>query len=372
MQQTSSNGRSKVAILAPRISELGHDPCGGSELMLWEDARLLRTEGIQVQVYGAAAKLGAPVNILRLRTNRPLITSWEYCTPFAVRESRSILMACNEPTVAGLAPDRAIVRFEWETALPRYWKLPGWLPRFQRAKYLFLSESDREEFLKNYALIPPEAAVTIPYFVDLQLFRPTKTKNGNALRVGFAGQWVHRKGCAALLEAWNIVRQTCQDAELWFAGSDKLWKTNFQVTGANEIGQQVRNAASEGWLKIAGEFSHREMPRFWNELDIAVVPSFEEPFGLVALEALACGVPVVASTVGGLKEIVVDGENGLLVQPRDPAALARALITLIKDEPLRLRLAQAAIRRAGEYSLKRRREALLRLVCERQQSARQH
>ena len=55
------------------------------------------------------------------------------------------------------------------------------------------------------------------------------------------------------------------------------------------------------------------MPQFWNSVDICVVPSLIEPFGLVALEALACGVPVIASAVGGLKEIVVEGKCGLLV-----------------------------------------------------------
>ena len=61
-----------------------------------------------------------------------------------------------------------------------------------------------------------------------------------------------------------------------------------------------------------GEF--REMPRFWNALDIAVVPSFVEAWTRRRFEALACGIPVVAANVGGL-EIVVDGESGLLVPP---------------------------------------------------------
>jgi glycosyltransferase involved in cell wall biosynthesis len=350
---------------------LGHDPCGGSEVMLWEDVRLMQGAGIPVQVYGSAAKQGAPVSIIPVRTNVPLVTSFEYCVPFAMREKRSVLMACNEPTLAGLAPDRSIVRFEWETPLPRYWKLPGWLPRFQRARYLFLSESDRELFLRNHDLIPRERTTVIPYFVDRQSFLPRPRAQRGALRVGYAGQWVPRKGCSVLLDAWRIVRQTCPGAELWFAGSDKLWKTHFIVPGAEEIGQQVRKAAGEGWLKIAGEFSRSEMPRFWNELDIAVVPSFEEPFGLVALEASACGVPVVAGKVGGLMEIVVDRESGLLVPPKDAGALAQALLTLLTNEAMRLRLAEGAVRHAAEYSAERRTGEVLRLLGETEKAARQ-
>jgi glycosyltransferase involved in cell wall biosynthesis len=337
--------------------------------MLWEDARLIENTGMSVRVYGKAAKPGAAVSLIPIRTAAPLISSLEYCLPFVLREKGSVLISSNEPTVAGLAPDRSVVRFDWETPLPRYWKLPGWLPRFQRAKYLFLSESDRQDFLKKHALIPEEAAVAIPYFVDRQSFRAKPREARGALRVGFAGQWVPRKGCATLLDAWRIVRRTHPGAELWFAGSDKIWKTDFVVPGSEEIAGQVGSAAREGWLKIAGEFARSEMPRFWNELDIAVVPSWEEPFGLVALEALACSVPVVASNVGGLKEIVTDGESGLLVPPKDAETLARTLVTLLTNEELRLRLAAGAARRAGEYSAERRTDELVKLLRGRKEAS---
>jgi N-acetyl-alpha-D-glucosaminyl L-malate synthase BshA len=76
--------------------------------------------------------------------------------------------------------------------------------------------------------------------------------------------------------------------------------------------------------------------------DLFLLPSDTESFGLAALEALACGVPVVASDVGGLPEVVRNGETGLLVPPRDPAALARAVAALLSDEPRRAAMAQAA------------------------------
>jgi len=181
--------------------------------------------------------------------------------------------------------------------------------------------------------------------------------------VGFAGQWVESKGCNVLLDAWQIVRQTCPDAELLFAGSDKLWKGASPTPGSADAGRRIREAASQGWLNIAGEFRRAEMPQFWNSLDIAVVPSFNEAFGLVALEASACGIPVVASDVGGLKDIVVGGETGLFVPVRDSAALAHALLMLLTDEPLRQRLGEGARRRAEEFSQERRSQKLLQL-CE--------
>jgi len=101
------------------------------------------------------------------------------------------------------------------------------------------------------------------------------------------------------------------------------------------------------------------MPKFWNSVDVAVVPSLYEPFGLVALEALACGVPVVATTAGGLKEIVEDGKSGLLVPPGDAPALARALLALLTNGSLRTKLAEDARQRAEQFSLELRSARLL-------------
>jgi glycosyltransferase involved in cell wall biosynthesis len=106
------------------------------------------------------------------------------------------------------------------------------------------------------------------------------------------------------------------------------------------------------------------MPGFWGAVDVAVVPSLYEPFGLVALEALACGIPVIASAVGGLKEIVLDGQCGLLVPPGDAPALTRALRLLLTDDSLRLRLGVGARLRAQEFSLQRRSNELLALLEE--------
>jgi glycosyltransferase involved in cell wall biosynthesis len=316
-------------------------------------------------VYASTAKKGAPVRTIRIRTNARLVTSMEYCGQFMLRERRSLLISCNEPTVAGLAPHRTIVRFDFSTPLPAYWKLPGWLPRFQRARYLFASHSDQQEFLGSHSLIPATSTTVIPYSVDLALFRPSPRGERSPLRAGFAGQWVHGKGCLTLLEAWKIVRQSFPEAELWFAGSDKLWKGTSPTLGSTEIAEKIREANAEGWAKIVGEYRRTEMADFWNALDIAVVPSYVEAFGLVALEALACGIPVVASYVGGLQEIVVDGDCGFLVPPADATKLAEAIIALLTNEELRSSMGKRARVRAETFSEERRMRDLSNLLSSR-------
>jgi glycosyltransferase involved in cell wall biosynthesis len=361
-----------VALLATRLSVLGEDPCGGSEVVLWEDAAILKNAGIPVRVYGRAARKGAPVHLVPLRSSAPLITSLEYCGQLLHKEPDALLVAYNEPALAGWAPARTIVRFDWMTPLPRYWNWPVWLSRFQTARYLFPSESERRVFLEQHGRIPAQKTVVVPNAVDLQLFRPmngTSQPPVEGLRVGFAGQWVPRKGITELLAAWRTVKSMLPAAELRLAGGPGLWKAAETPQQAGESAALVWEMQDQGLLVSAGAIPRARMPEFWNSVHVAVVPSLYEPFGLVAIEALACGVPVVATTAGGLREIVVDGESGLLVPPGDSAALARALMSLLTDEFLRLRLAEGARRRARAFSLDRRSQELLQLFLERTEKA---
>jgi len=354
-----------VALLASRISVLGEDSCGGSEVVLWEDVAILRDAGIPVRVYASAACNRGAVNVIPLRTRAPLITSLEYAGQLLLKERQALLMAYNEPAVAGWAPDRTIVRFDWTTLLPRYWNWPIWLSRFQEAHYLFPSENERQIFLQHHGRIPAPNTIVVPNAVDLRLFSATDgggtDRPPRALRVGCAGQWSAGKGIPELLEAWKIVKSVLPASELYLAGGPRLWKSVGIVPQVEESAALVRDLEDQGLLHCVGMLPRSRMPAFWKSLDIAVVPSLSESFGLVALEALACGVPVVSTTAGGLKEIAVDGESGLFVPPGDAAALARALLTLLTNDQLRLRLAEGARRRAQAFSLERRSRELLHL-----------
>jgi glycosyltransferase involved in cell wall biosynthesis len=357
--------RTGVAILAPRVCVLGHNPCGGSEVVLWRDAKLIAESGIPVRMYARAAREGAPVTRIPTWTNSRLLTSFEYCGKFLRSERSAVVISQNEPTLAALAPDRAIIRFEWSTALPQYWNLPGSLKRFQRAFYLFPSRDERRIFREAHPQIPAASEFVMPYGIDLQLF---KTGNGHpqsALRVGFAGQWVPRKGIYTLLEAWPMVQKTIPSAELHLLDGSALWKTDAPVGGVAEATAKIREAESSGALHVWPPLPHAQMPEFWNSVSVAVVPSLYEPLAGVVLEAMACGLPVVASDVGGFPDMIEDQQSGLLVPPNDATALARAIVSVLLDAQLRDRLAAGARRRAEAFSLERRRSDLLALLHQR-------
>jgi D-inositol-3-phosphate glycosyltransferase len=114
-----------------------------------------------------------------------------------------------------------------------------------------------------------------------------------------------------------------------------------KLVAAHDLGRAVRMLPPQ---------RHEMLSTFYRAADACVVPSHSESFGLVALEAAACGVPVVAAAVGGLTTLVDDGRTGFLVDGRDPADYAKPLASILGDPVLARRLGRAAARRAGAYT----------------------
>ena len=99
-----------------------------------------------------------------------------------------------------------------------------------------------------------------------------------------------------------------------------------------------------------GKRAQDTLPYYYSAADILIMPSYYESFGMVALEAMACGTPVVASQVGGLPYLVQDGKTGLIVPSGDPEALVAPLDRLMKDKDLREKLGSQAADYAKQYS----------------------
>jgi glycosyltransferase involved in cell wall biosynthesis len=149
----------------------------------------------------------------------------------------------------------------------------------------------------------------------------------------FAGALGPHKGVDVLLEAWAGL---CNRPPLVLAGLRRFDTPRSFPPG----------------VIVAEEVPREDVLRAWGHCLAAVVPSvWPEPFGVVAVEAMAAGRPVVASAVGGLAELVVDGTTGIHVPPGDVAALRNALERIVADAPLRARLGAAGRARAEAYSL---------------------
>ncbi len=166
--------------------------------------------------------------------------------------------------------------------------------------------------------------------------------------LGAAGRLVPMKGFKYLIRALPLILSDAPDVALEIAGSGPE---------EAELKEEARRLGVGGHVKFLGW--QTEIP--FSRWDIFVMPSVEEPFGMVALEAMASGLPVVASAVGGLPELVEAGNTGRLVPPAEPQALSTAIISLSRNSDERQKMGVAAWRRAHHFSERRMCESIERL-----------
>jgi glycosyltransferase involved in cell wall biosynthesis len=168
-------------------------------------------------------------------------------------------------------------------------------------------------------------------YPGFQLPAPLPSRLGDVITIGAACRLVALKGLEYLLPAFASVHRRWPKMRLEIAGNGPL-ESQLRAT-ASELGIAKR-VCFRGWV------AHIEQATA--EWDIFVAPSLEEGFGMAIGEAMAAGLPVVATLVGGIPELVEHGRSGILVQPRDADALIGAVSTLLEDPTLRTRLGQTA------------------------------
>jgi glycosyltransferase involved in cell wall biosynthesis len=157
----------------------------------------------------------------------------------------------------------------------------------------------------------------------------------------FAGQIIERKGVADLLNGWSMIPgQVRSRAELLIIGDDLESHGKYRVAMEELAGKLACGARFVGFQKNVGDWLLAS--------DVAVVPSHVEPLGNATLEAMSYALPVLGSTAGGIPEMVVQDETGLLVPSRSPTELAAALGRLIANADLRRRLGREGRRRCEE------------------------
>ncbi len=121
-----------------------------------------------------------------------------------------------------------------------------------------------------------------------------------------------------------------------------LDETGMPIGPLADIAESVDRRGIAHKFRLVGSQPQDRLPLFYAAADLVAVPSRYESFGLVAVEALACGTPVVASRVGGLRYTIGEGTTGFLVKPQAPEALAAAIETILTDEPLRTAMSAAS------------------------------
>lgn len=168
--------------------------------------------------------------------------------------------------------------------------------------------------------------------VDNELFSPEPEASGRD-GILFVGRIAAEKGVSTLIEAMATVVRSAPGVVLRIVGPGA---DGTERGGYLRVCQEmVQKLGLEASVRFEGEVPNAELPRLLRSARVLVVPSvWEEPCGVVVLEGLACGTPVVGSRVGGIPELIEEGRTGLLVPPQDPQALAAALISALVDRDL--------------------------------------
>ena len=221
---------------------------------------------------------------------------------------------------------------------------------------------DRQQMLDLYR-VDERKIVIIPCGVNLERFRPIDQRiarehlglEGDRQLLLFVGRLDPVKGLDVLLEAMcELTRELrpcrAQDLSLAVIGGDKESHLEALMNDLRCLQEIREELGLEDLVIFIGSRAQEELPYYYSAALACVMPSLYESFGMVALEAMACGTPVIASRVGGLTFTVRDGETGYLVPEKDPKALAQKLALIVRDECLRRRLGRRAIEVARSYS----------------------
>jgi glycosyltransferase involved in cell wall biosynthesis len=204
--------------------------------------------------------------------------------------------------------------------------------------------SDKSQVIWNGLEIPDEITSEKEISNIRETFFNSKP---NDIVIGLVGRISRWKGQLTLLNAFVKLQSKHSNARLVFIGSPPPNQENFLEKLNNEISKNQLSS------KVAIIPFQENIFKFWQSIDIAVVPSTEpEPFGLVAVEAMLAKKPVVASNHGGLTEIIIDNQTGLLVIPNNEIALSKALSELIENPQIRKDFGEKGYERAiKEFSV---------------------
>jgi glycosyltransferase involved in cell wall biosynthesis len=188
-----------------------------------------------------------------------------------------------------------------------------------------------------------KAPVVIPNGVDLGRFRPQSRFQVDHV-ILFVGRLVPQKGVDVLLRAFAVVLRKCPGLRLVIAGDGdhRLY-----------LERLSRHLGLPPHVEFPGWQTGPALVHLYQTAEMVVVPSLYEPFGLVALEAMACGRPTVASRTGGLAEVIAHGRTGYLVPPGDYLSLAQRMVQLLLEPAQAVAIGQAAHQEAMRYGWER-------------------
>jgi len=221
------------------------------------------------------------------------------------------------------------------------------------------TEIDRSHMLEAYAA-SARKIVVVPGGVNLDMFAPGDRQAARrSLGLGpeptllFVGRIQRLKGIDILIRAAADLREEIGPLRVLIVGGtgdDGGRQVSEEAREMARLRAEVDELNLASVVRFVGGVEQARLAEYYRAADVTVMPSTYESFGLVAVESMACGTPVVASRVGGLATIVRDGENGALIPWRDPRLFADRIRPILTDPRLATSLRRGALETAAQYS----------------------
>ncbi len=226
-----------------------------------------------------------------------------------------------------------------------------WLSERYADRFIVVSEVLRETLLSSYK-IPPDKVIKIYNGIELNEYRP----NGKGVRsqksevrsefglskdapvIGAIGRMVWQKGFEYLIESIPEIIKTLPKSKILIVGDGPLRE------GIEALSKEFRVRDN---VIFAGFRS--DIKEILSALDLFIIPSLSEGFPMVTLEAMAMAKPIVATNIDGITEQIRDGVDGILVPPKDPSALAKAVLRVLNDKELAKTMGVAARKKVEQY-----------------------
>lgn len=234
---------------------------------------------------------------------------------------------------------------------PHFIQKPLWESFLNGVKTVAVTRKARNEVQRRGAI-----AYYIPYPIDTESFKPKMMgmRHDERIKVLFVGSIVKTKGVLLLIEAAKRLKE--KNLEFWLVGGGGD-TSNRSI----HLYRKIMNATRSLNVKYFGYIEHTQLPNVYNLADIFVLPSYararngwEELFGIVLLEAMSCGLPVIATDCVGPREIVEDGRSGFLIPQRNVNELVEKIKILSDDEKLRRRMGREGRKKVlSEYNIRK-------------------
>jgi len=215
---------------------------------------------------------------------------------------------------------------------------------FFNKKVIAISESVKNSLIR-YEFVQSKKIFVVHNGIDYQKFYKTANakffSNKNPLIIGTVCRLEKQKGIRYLLLAMNSILAKFPNVQLEIVGDGSLLE---------KLEELSENLGISNSVKFFGKFA--DVIPFYKRMDIFILPSIYEGFGIVLLEAMAAGVPVIATNVDGITEVVIDGESGILIPPKNPEVIADAVFKIIENPHLAKSLVNEAFKRSEMFDIK--------------------